>query len=144
MSSNFLCFQLFCIKWWNLPPGNFFSKILARSQDIGAQVLNLSGQKVTHWMKLLLWKQIYMSITLLKYFVFHFLKICVMLYKKKEVLTLLCFLLSRNHGPKPQKSEFSSNFETSYSHGHHLHIFFSGFHESHFGVLILCLPKIMC
>ena len=41
------------------------------------------GQKVTHWMKLLLWKQIYVSRTLLKYFFFHFLKIWVELYKKK-------------------------------------------------------------
>ena len=65
-------------------------------------------------MKLLLWKQIYVSTTLLKYFVFHFLKIWIMLYKKKQILTFLCFLLSRNHGLKPQKSEFSLNLETSY------------------------------
>ena len=29
-------------------------------------------------------------------------------------MTLLCLLLSRNHGLKPQKSEFLSNFETPY------------------------------
>ena len=93
---------------------NFFPKILTRSQDIGAWILALLGQKVTHWMKLLLWKQIYVSTTLLKYFVFHFLKIWIMLYKKKQILTFLCFLSSRNHGPKPQKSEFLWNLETSY------------------------------
>ena len=58
----------------------------------------------------------------------------------------LCLLLSRNNGAKPQKAEFSTNFKTSYlnSHGHHLHILFSGFCESHLGVLILCGAKIMC
>ena len=65
-------------------------------------------------MKLLLWKQIYVLRTLLKHFFFQFLKVWVELYKKEQILTFLCLLLSRNHGPKPQKAEFLSNFETSY------------------------------
>ena len=97
---------------WHLV--NFFPKISTCSQDIGAHILVLLGQKVTHWMKLLLWKQIYVSRALLKHFFFHFLKIWAELYKKKQILTFLCLLLSRNHGPKPQKAEFLSNFETSY------------------------------
>ena len=55
-----------------------------------------------------------MSRTLLKYFFFYFPKIYIELYKKKQIFTFLCLLLSRNHGLKPQKSEFLSNFETSY------------------------------
>ena len=43
---------------------NFFPKI--------PTCLALLGQKVTHWMKLLLWKQIYVSRTLLKHFFFFF------------------------------------------------------------------------
>ena len=59
MSSNFLHFQS-------------FSVIPTCSQDIGAWILALLGQKVTQWMKLLLWRQIYVSRTLLKYFFFSF------------------------------------------------------------------------
>ena len=145
MSSDFLRFQYLVLndESWHLV--NFFTKIPTRSQDIGARILALLGQKVTHWMKLLLWKQIYVSRTLLKHFIFHFLKIWVELYKKKQILTFLCLLLSRNHGPKPQKSEFSSKtLRLHISYGHHLHILFSGFCESHLGVLILCRAKIMC
>ena len=91
---------------WHLV--NFLPKIPSCSQDIGVWILALLGQKVTHWMKLLLWEQIYVSRTLLKHLFFHFLKIWVELYKKKQILTFLCLLLSRNHGPKPQKSEFLS------------------------------------
>ena len=78
-----------------------------------------------------------MSRTVLKHFFFHFLKVWVELYKKKQILTFLCLLLSRNHDPKPQKSEFLSNFGLHVFHGYHLHILFSGFCESYLRVLIL-------
>ena len=71
MSSNFLRFQLFCTKWWYLAPGKFFCKIPTCSPDIGARILALLEQKVTHWMKLLLWKQICVK-NIVEVFLFSF------------------------------------------------------------------------
>ena len=93
---------------------NFFPKFPICSPDIEARIMALFRQKVTHWMKLLIWKEIYVSRPLLKHFFFHFLETWVELYKKKQTLTFLCLLLPRNHGLKPQKFQFLSNFETSY------------------------------
>ena len=39
---------------------------------------------------------------------------------------------------------FCQTLRLHISHDHHLHILFSGFCESHLGVLILCGAKIMC
>ena len=43
-------------------------------------------------------------------------------------------IMAQNH----KKLNFCQILRLHISHGHHLHIFFSGFYESHLGVLILC------
>ena len=144
MASNFLCFQLFCTKWWHLAPDNFFSQNSNSFPRYWGPNFGPFKAKSDSWMKLLIWKEIYVSRTSLKYVFFHFLKIWVQLYKKKQILTLLCLLLSRNHGLKPQKSEFSSNFETSYLLWLSLAHTFFWFLWKPFGVLTLCGAKIMC
>ena len=49
-------------------------------------------------------------------------------------------IMAQNH----KKLNFCQILRLHISHGHHLHILFSGFCESHLGVLILCGAKIMC
>ena len=113
MSSKFLPFKLFCVKWWHLAHGKFFSQnsiMFPRYWGLNFGPFRAKSDSLNEIATL----KANVCIKNIVEAFFHFLKIWVELYKKKQILTFLCLLLSRNHGPKPQKAEFLSNFETSY------------------------------
>ena len=67
--------------------------------------------------------------------------------KSKFWLSYACYcleIMAQNH----KNLDFHQTLRLHISHGYHLHnhlhILFSGFWESHLGVLILCGAKIMC
>ena len=114
MSSNFLCFQLFCTKWWHLAPGKFSPQNLSCSQDIGTRILAI----LRHFLK--------KCVNLYAWFC-----LCLFLPRNHGLKTKIWIFI--------KLWDFISPMVITCTY-----ILFSGFCESYLGELIFCGEKIMC
>ena len=143
MSSNFLRFQSFCTKWWYLAPDKFFSlnsNLFPRYWGLNFSPFWAKSDSLneTATLKANMCQEHCWSISFFIFWKYG------LNYTRKSKLwpSYACCLeiMVRNH----KKLNFCQTLRLHISHGHHLHILFSGFYESHLGVLILCGAKIMC
>ena len=143
MSSNFLCFQSFCTKWWYLAPDKFFSlnsNLFPRYWGLNFSPFWAKSDSLneTATLKANMCQEHCWSISFFIFWKYG------LNYTRKSKLwpSYACCLeiMVRNH----KKLNFCQTLRLHISHGHHLHILFSGFYESHLGVLILYGAKIMC
>ena len=137
-------FQLFCTKWWYLAPGKFFlenSHLFPRYWGPNFSPFRAKSDSLneTATLKANMCQEHCWSVSF-----FIFWKYGLNYTRKSKFwpsYACCCLeIMVQNH----KNLNFCQILRLHISHGHHLHILFSGFCESHLGVLILCGAKIMC
>ena len=142
---NFLCFQLFCTKWWKLAPGKIFSQNSNSFPRYWGSNFGPFRAKSDSLNEIATFKANICVKNIAEVFLFFIFWKFGLNYTRKSKFWLsyaCCCLeiMARNH----KNLNFRQTLRLRISYGHHLHILFFGFWESHLVVLTLCGAKIMC